>query len=58
VAHVAGKANGTTALGAELFFWARLAYVPIYVIGIPYVRTLAFFVAVFGEVLIAMQLFR
>src|SRR5688572_6386457 len=25
-AHLAGKANATTALGAALFFWARLAY--------------------------------
>jgi uncharacterized MAPEG superfamily protein len=58
VAHVAGKANATTALGATIFFWARLAYVPLYVIGIPYVRTVAFFAAAAGEVLIAMQLFR
>jgi uncharacterized MAPEG superfamily protein len=25
--------------GAAVFFWARLAYWPIYVIGIPYLRT-------------------
>jgi uncharacterized MAPEG superfamily protein len=29
-----------TAFGAELYFWARLAYLPIYIIGIPYLRTL------------------
>jgi len=28
-----------TALGAELYFWARLVYLPVYVIGIPYVRS-------------------
>ena len=39
VAQVAGKSNATTALGAQLFFWGRLAYAPVYVIGIPWLRT-------------------
>jgi uncharacterized MAPEG superfamily protein len=39
VAQVAGKSNATTALGAQLFFWSRLAYAPVYVIGIPWLRT-------------------
>jgi uncharacterized MAPEG superfamily protein len=39
VAQVAGKSNATTALGAQLFFWSRLAYSPVYVIGIPWLRT-------------------
>src|SRR5919108_1167868 len=29
----AGKTNATTLLGAQLFFWARLAYAVIYVAG-------------------------
>jgi hypothetical protein len=33
VAQVAGKTNVVTALGAQLFFWGRLAYAPAYVIG-------------------------
>lgn len=28
-----------TALAAELYFWARLAYLPVYIVGIPYLRT-------------------
>jgi uncharacterized MAPEG superfamily protein len=39
VAQIAGKSNPTTALGAQLFFWSRLAYAPVYVIGIPWLRT-------------------
>jgi len=39
VAQVAGKSNATTALGAQLFFWSRLTYAPVYVIGIPWLRT-------------------
>src|ERR1700749_755081 len=37
-AAVAGKANGTTAAGAAIFFWARLAYTVIYLIGVPWLR--------------------
>lgn len=57
VAHVAGKANATTALGASLFFWSRLVYAVIYTAGITTVRTVVFFVAQAGLVLILLQLF-
>jgi uncharacterized MAPEG superfamily protein len=49
----AGKANATTATGAMIFFWARLAYAVIYLIGIPWLRTVAWFVSVIGMVMIA-----
>lgn len=50
---ISGKANATTAMGAMIFFWARLAYAVIYLIGIPWLRTLAWFVSVIGMVMIA-----
>jgi uncharacterized MAPEG superfamily protein len=53
IAAAAGKANATTATGAMIFFWARLAYVAIYLIGIPWLRTLAWFVSVIGMAMIA-----
>jgi uncharacterized MAPEG superfamily protein len=53
IAATAGKANATTAMGAMIFFWARLAYAVIYLIGIPWLRTLAWFVSVIGMVMIA-----
>jgi uncharacterized MAPEG superfamily protein len=56
VAHVAGKANGTTALGAELFFWGRVAHFLVYTLGVPYLRTAVFAVASVGELLILLQL--
>jgi uncharacterized MAPEG superfamily protein len=56
VANATGKANATTALGAELFFWSRLAYTVIYLIGIPWVRTATWAVSVVGLVLIFLQL--
>ncbi len=43
------KANTPhTALGAELYFWARLAYLPIYIVGIPYLRTLVWVISFWG----------
>jgi uncharacterized MAPEG superfamily protein len=56
VADVAGKANTMTALGAQMFFWARLVYVPIYLIGIPWVRTGVWAISVVGLLLIFAQL--
>jgi uncharacterized MAPEG superfamily protein len=56
VAAVAGKANAMTAMGALIFFWARLIYAVIYLLGIPWLRTLAWVVSVIGMVMIASQL--
>jgi uncharacterized MAPEG superfamily protein len=51
VAHLSGKANAMTAFWAVCFFWLRLAHAVVYLLAIPYVRTLIFtlgFVAVAG----------
>lgn len=52
VAHAADALGPLTALGAVLFFWARIVHVGAYALAIPYVRTLAFAVAWVGMVLI------
>ncbi len=52
------KANSSsTALGAQLYFWGRLAYLPIYIIGLPYVRTLVWGVAFAGLLMVLGALF-
>ena len=56
VAHTAGLANWQTALGATIFFWARLAHAIIYISGVWRLRALAFFTAVAGELLIVVRL--
>jgi uncharacterized MAPEG superfamily protein len=53
---VAKKANDTTAMGAMIFFWARVAYVIIYLIGIPWLRTVAWAVSVIGMAMVASAL--
>lgn len=55
-AHAAGRENATTALGANLFIWARAAFAVIYVAGVPYLRTAAWGVGLAGIVLILLQL--
>jgi uncharacterized MAPEG superfamily protein len=50
------KTNAVTLLGAQLFFWARLAYAFVYVAGIPWLRTAVWFVSVIGLILIFVQL--
>lgn len=57
IAQIAGRTNATTLLGAQLFFWARLAYAIIYLAGIPWLRTLAWAISVIGLVLIFLQVF-
>jgi uncharacterized MAPEG superfamily protein len=56
VAVVAGKTNAMTLLGAQLFFWSRVAYAIIYVAGITWLRTLSWVVSIVGLILIFAQL--
>lgn len=53
---ITNKTNATTLLGAQLFFWGRLAYAAIYLAGIPYLRTAAWLVSIIGLVIIFLQL--
>ena len=51
VTAVTNRSNAGTELGAELFFWGRLAYAIIYLIGITWVRTAAWAISIVGLVL-------
>lgn len=56
VAHIVGVRNPMTLLGAQLFFWGRVAHAIIYIAGIPWLRTVAWTVSVIGLLLIFLQL--
>ena len=43
---VAGRGSDTTALAAQVYFWARVVYLPLYAAGIPYVRSLVWLVSI------------
>lgn len=42
------KTDAQTAIGAQVYFWARLAYLPIYVVGVPYLRTVVWIASIWG----------
>jgi uncharacterized MAPEG superfamily protein len=49
LAAVLAKQNSAhTALGAQIYMAARMAYFPIYVIGIPYLRTAVYAASLWG----------
>ena len=52
LAQAMGRHSANSALGAQLYFWARLAYVPAYAAGIPLLRTLIWAVSLIGIILL------
>ncbi|WP_269581421.1 MAPEG family protein [Roseibium sp. Sym1] len=54
---VPGTDMALAVTGAQVFFFGRLAYVPFYLSGIPGPRSIAYTVALFGNVLMAWALF-
>jgi uncharacterized MAPEG superfamily protein len=44
----AARSSAHTALAAQVYFWARLAYLPVYLAGIPYLRTAIWIVGFWG----------
>ena len=56
IAHAANRHSALTVWGAHLYFWGRVAYLPLYAMGIPRIRTLAWAVATLGIILILIAL--
>jgi uncharacterized MAPEG superfamily protein len=54
VADATNRHGSLSVWGAQLYFWARVLYLPIYAAGIPVVRSVVWIVATLG---IAMVLF-
>ena len=57
VARTIGISNDMTVLGAQLFFYARLAHAVIYLAGWPLIRPVPFAIAWAGVIMIMIQLF-
>ncbi|NLA68857.1 MAG: hypothetical protein GX856_11570 [Gammaproteobacteria bacterium] len=51
------RGSAQTALGAQLYFWARLVYIPAYASGIPYVRSLVWAVSLVGILMVLVAAF-
>jgi uncharacterized MAPEG superfamily protein len=56
VTEITNKNNAMTGFGAQLFFWARVIYAAIYVVGLPWLRTGVWVISVIGLILIFLQL--
>jgi uncharacterized MAPEG superfamily protein len=53
----AGRHSALSEWGAQLYFWGRVAYLPVYAAGIPLVRSLVWNVAAVGILLSWVALF-
>jgi len=53
---VAGKAGGSGEIGAWLWLTARVAYLPLYIFGVPWLRSLAYGVSLVGLILMLARL--
>ena len=56
VAHLLEISNDATISASVAYFWLRLAYYPLYILDIPFGRTLTFAGAWFAQICIAYQL--
>ena len=52
-----GHSTQSTAIACAVYFWARLAHVIVYMMGIPVLRTLAFAVGFFAQAALALAVF-
>jgi len=58
VANAAGVSNDATALGATIFFYARVAHAIVYAFGWPMIRPLLYFVSLYGLVVILLEILK
>lgn len=56
VTQAIGGANETTALGAMVFFWSRVAMLVGHTLAIPFLRTFAWFISLAGLVMILREI--
>lgn len=51
-AAVAGKADAWTALGSQVFFYSRVLHAVVYILGVPWIRTLAYLGGLVGMAMV------
>ncbi len=56
VTEITNKNNASTGFGAQVFFFCRVIYAVIYVIGLPWLRTAVWCVSMAGLILMFIQL--
>jgi uncharacterized MAPEG superfamily protein len=53
-----GYSTQTTVIACAVYFWARLAHAIVYAMGVPVLRTLAFFVGFLAQAVLALAVFK
>lgn len=48
ILHVAGVSTAATVLGCQLYFWGRVAYLPLYAAGVPWLRSAVWTISFVG----------
>lgn len=56
IVHITESFDSISALAVQLYFWARVAYIPIYIIAVPFLRTIIWLVSMIGIVMLAWPL--
>ncbi|MGP7796237.1 MAPEG family protein [Sphingomonas sp. CLY1604] len=54
---ITGQTGGMGAIGAWLWFLARVVYIPLYLLGVRYVRSLAWVASMLGLLLMLLRFF-
>lgn len=57
VVHVSGRAGSASQWGASLYIIGRVLFLPLYALGVPWLRTLSWNLATLGLVVVGAQLF-
>jgi uncharacterized MAPEG superfamily protein len=57
IADATNRHNWLALWGSQIYFYARVVYLPLYAAGIPVVRTLVWSVAMLGIVMVLLALF-
>lgn len=57
VVHVSGRTGMASQWGASLYIVGRILFLPLYALGVPWLRTFSWNLATLGLVLVGIQLF-
>ena len=58
IANAAGVSNATTALGASIFLFSRIAHAIVYAFGWPVIRPLFYFASLYGLIAIVLEILK
>ncbi len=56
ISHAALRDHGVASWGAQIYFWARVVYVPLYIGGTSTYRTPVFFISLIGLLLVLLSI--